>query len=85
MTLTVKTLRGVLGWTALINYALLVLWFVVFLFAHDWLYHLHEGWFDLSVQTFDTVHYATMAIFELGIILFFLVPWVALLIVGRHA
>ncbi len=85
MTSTVETLRGVLGWTALINYALLALWFLVFLFAHDWLYNLHEGWFDFPVQTFDTVHYTAMAIFDLGTIMFFLVPWVALLIVGRRA
>ncbi len=83
MTLTAKTLSGVLGWSALINYALLTLWFLMFLFAHDWLYNFHHRWFDMPVQTFDAVHYLAMALYEVAIILFFLVPWVALLIVKR--
>ncbi len=81
MTLTIETLSGVLGWTALINYALLVLWFAVFLFAHDWLYRLHSRWFNLPTQTFDTLHYAGMIFYKLCIFLFFLTPWLALCIV----
>ncbi len=83
MTLTIETLRAVLGWATLINYALLVWWFLMFLFAHAWMYRLHNEWFDLPVQTFNTVHYLGMAFFKMGIFLFFLVPWLALLIATR--
>ncbi len=83
MTLTIQTLKRVLGWATLINYALFALWFLLFVFAHDWVYHFHNQWFDLSVQTFNTVHYASMGFFKMGIFMFFLVPWVALLIATR--
>jgi hypothetical protein len=61
-----------------IAYAVLLLWFVVFVFAHDALYRLHGRWFRLSIETFDAVHYAGMAVFKLGVLLLFAVPWLAL-------
>ena len=68
----------VLLWCLGINYAILVVWFGVFCFAHDWMYHVHTRWFKLSVETFDAIHYAGMAIYKIGVILFNLVPLVAL-------
>jgi hypothetical protein len=43
---------------------------------------LHGRWFHLSSDQFDALHYAGMAIFKIGIILFNLVPFVVLWIVG---
>ena len=40
------------------------------------------GWFRLSNEQFDALHYGRMAIFKIGIILFNLVAWVVLSIVG---
>ena len=79
--MTLELVREVLGWCALINYIILILWFVVFVSAHEWMYHLHSRWFSLSKNTFDTIHYAGMAIFKLGVFLFNIVPYVALWIV----
>lgn len=79
--MTVEILRGVLAWCAVINYALLVLWFLFFSLGHDWVYRLHGKWFALSTEKFDAIHYASMAFFKLGIFLFNLVPYLALRIV----
>jgi hypothetical protein len=46
------------------------------------MYRLHGRWFRLSAEQFDALHYAGMAIYKLGIFLFCLVPYLALLIVG---
>ena len=46
------------------------------------MYRLHGRWFQLSVQQFDALHYAGMAMFKIGILLFNLVPYIALRIVG---
>ncbi len=62
----------------LINYAILVIWFLVFTFAHDRLYSLHSRWFRISVETFDTVNYTAMSIYKIGIMLFNLAPLIAL-------
>ena len=60
----------------------LVVWIWLFILARDFMQRLHGRWFQLSRQQFDVIHYAGMAVFKLGIILFNLVPYVALRIVG---
>ncbi|MFT3743342.1 MAG: hypothetical protein QM785_03505 [Pyrinomonadaceae bacterium] len=65
-------------WCTAINYAILIVWFVVFIFAHDWLYRMHTRWFKMPVETFDSIHYAGIAVYKIGILLLNLVPLIAL-------
>jgi hypothetical protein len=64
------------------NYGVLVVWWLVFLLAHDGMYRLHGRWFHRSVEQCDALHYAGMALFKIGMLLFNLVPSIALRIVG---
>ncbi len=80
--MSINTLRNALLWCAVINYGVLLVWFLFFILAHDFMHRLHNRWFQLSRQQFDVIHYAGMAIFKLGIILLNVVPYVALRIVG---
>lgn len=80
--MSIETVRAVLLWCAIINYGVLLVWFLFFILARDFMHRLHGRWFHLSVEQFDAIHYAGMAIFKLGIILFNLVPYIALRIVG---
>jgi hypothetical protein len=80
--MTIALTRHFLLWCTVINYGILLVWFLVFVFAHDWIQRIHSRWFRLSRDQFDTVHYAGMSIFKIGIILFNLVPLVALSIRG---
>lgn len=72
------TIKTFLLYSFVFNYALLMIWFCVFSFAHDWLYHLHKQWFHFSPETFDVLHYAGMAGYKIGIILLNIAPLVAL-------
>ncbi len=80
--MTLELVRDTLLWCTVINFALLMVWFVGFLVARDWIRRLHGKWFRLSEESFDAIHYAAMAIFKLLIVVFNLVPYIALLIVG---
>jgi len=71
-------MKEVLLWCVGINYGVLLVWFGVFVYAHDWMYRRHTRWFKLSVETFDGLHYAGVSIYKIGIILLNLVPLVAL-------
>jgi hypothetical protein len=71
-------------WCLVINYGILFAWFVAFVFAHGWLFKLHTRWFHLSAERFDSIHYAGMAIYKIGILLFNLAPYVALLVLGAY-
>jgi len=75
------TIKTFLLYSFAFNYALLMIWFCVFIFAHDWLYSLHNRWFNFSPKTFDTLHYAGMAGYKVGIILLNIAPLVALWLV----
>jgi hypothetical protein len=79
--MSVELVRDVLGWSTVINFGLLILWFLFFILAHDWFYKFHARWFKLSVETFDAIHYASMAFFKLCIFVFNLVPYLVLRIV----
>jgi len=80
--MTIEIVREMLLWCAVINYAVLLWWFLALLVAHDWMYRLHSRWFRLTVERFDTVHYSGMAMYKIGILLLNLAPYVALRIVG---
>ena len=76
--MTINEIRNLLLWCTAINYAVLFIWFGVFVFAHGWMHRMHGRWFKLSVETFDTIHYAGLAVYKIGILLFNLVPLIAL-------
>ncbi|MGH8105833.1 MAG: DUF6868 family protein [Arenimonas sp.] len=79
--MTIDQLQSFLIWCAGINYAILIVWFAVFVFAHDRLYRIHSGWFKLSPEMFDALNYASVAIYKIGIMLFLVVPLIALYLV----
>jgi len=79
-----SSVRDLLLRCLVINYVILLWWFGVFVFAHGWLFRIHTRWFRMSEERFDAVHYAGMAGYKIGILLFNLSPWLALLIASRH-
>jgi len=80
--MTLEIIRSALAWCAVLNLVLLLVWFLLFVLARDWIYRLHGRWFKLSPEQFDAVHYAGMALFKIGIWLFNLIPYFSLRIVG---
>jgi hypothetical protein len=78
----IERVRKTLLWCTVINYGILLVWFLFFMLAHDGMYGLHGLWFHLSVEQFDALHYGGMALYKIGILLFNLVPYIALRIVG---
>ena len=80
--MTIEVTRSFLLWCTVINYGVLLVWFLVVVFAHDWILRIHGRWFRLSRDQFDALHYAGMSIFKVGIILFNLVPFIVLSILG---
>jgi uncharacterized protein DUF6868 len=83
--MTIEAVRRVLLWCSVINYGVLLVWFLFFMLAHDWMYQFHGRWFRLSVEQFDMLHYAGMSVYKLGIILLNLVPYIALRICQRNS
>ena len=69
--------------SVLINYIILMIWFLAIIFARDWIKQVHGKWFNLSDATFDAIHYGGMAVYKIGILLFNLVPLIAIYFMGK--
>ena len=80
--MTIEIIRDAFAWCSVLSICLLLFWFVFFMLAHDWIHRFHSKWFKMSVETFDAIHYAGMALFKIGIWLFNLIPYFALRIIG---
>lgn len=78
----IEFMREFLLWCTIINFGILVVWWLGFIAARDWMQRFHGKWFRMSDERFDAAHYTGMAIFKIGIILFNAVPLLVLYIVG---
>jgi hypothetical protein len=83
--MSLEMVRKALLWCTVLNYGVLLVWWLFFLFAHEWMYGLHSRWFHVPVEQFDALHYVGIALYKLGILLLNLVPSIALCLVGQPA
>jgi hypothetical protein len=80
--MSVATLRSLLLWCGLINYAVLVLWGLSMLLPHSWLYRLVGRCYRISPEQIDTSTYSGILTYKILVLVFNFVPYIALLIVG---
>jgi hypothetical protein len=80
--MTLETIRAVVAWCSVINLGLLLLWVLFIWLFNDWIYRLHSKWIQISKEQFNAMHYGGMGLFKMGILLFNLVPYLAMRIVG---
>ena len=80
--MTVETVRAMLGWAALINSGLVLIWFAFFVFAHEFAHRVHSRFFALSREKFDELNCLMMGIYELMILVVLLGPYLGLRILG---
>ena len=79
-----ETAKNFLLWCTVLNYGILLLWSVLFRWAHDWHYNLTKSWFsDLSAESYDMVNLFGIAFYKLAVMVFNLVPYIALCIMTR--
>ncbi len=80
--MTIELVRSALLWCTVINFGLLGLWGLLFLLPHEWMYQVAGRVSRLSPEQLDTISVAGTLVYKVGILLFNLVPYLALRIVG---
>ena len=80
--MSIEMLRSTLLWCTAINYAVLLIWFLLYVLPHGWLYRLWGRWFHLTDEQFDALSFGGILLYKLGIMLFNLAPLVALYLAG---
>jgi hypothetical protein len=80
----IETAKTFFLWCTVLSYGILFTWTIVFRFARDWHYNLTVHWFpDLSAERYDMVNLFGIAIFKIAVIMFNLVPYLALCLMSR--
>ena len=78
----IQTLTTFFMWCTILNVALLVLSSLFCICARDWAYRIHSKLFSISRETFNVMMYSFIALYKLLVIVFSLIPYIALLIIG---
>jgi hypothetical protein len=78
----INSITAFFMWCTILNVALLVLSSLICVCAGDWVYRIHSKWFSISRETFNVVIYSFIALYKILVIVFILIPYIALLIVG---
>ena len=78
----IQTLTKFWMWCTIINGALLVLWTIMCISAPDLVYRTQSKWFPIPRETYNVVIYSFLGLFKIVFLVFNVVPYIALLIVG---
>jgi len=78
----IQTLTLFFMWCSIINGSLLVLWIAMCVLVPDLVYRTQRIWFPIPRETFDVVIYSMLGLFKIIFLVFNLVPYIALLIIG---
>ena len=74
----IMNLEAFFLWSFIVNYSILLVWFLMILFASDFVYHLHKRWFHVPREKFNSINYMWMGFYKLSIFLFNFSPYIAI-------
>jgi hypothetical protein len=80
--MSIPTLTTFFMWCTILNFGIMIAWTIVLASAPDFMYRILIKWFPMPRETFNVVVYSGLAMFRILFVVFILVPFVALLIVG---
>ena len=78
----IQTLTSFFMWCTIINTGLLIFLALIYMLAPNLAYRLQSKFIPISRETFDVVFYSFMGLFKVIVLVFNVVPWIALLIIG---
>jgi hypothetical protein len=78
----IETIRAFFMWCTIINGSLFILSFMMTAYAGDWVYRISSVWYRIPRDMFNVVIYCFIGLFKLFVIVFNVVPYLTLLIIG---
>ena len=80
--MNLEILTQIFQWSTILGVVIYAFSVFMTIIARDFMYGFHKRWFELSRETFSVAIYSYLGIFKVLLILFLLVPYLALLVVG---
>jgi len=78
----IQTLTAFFMWCTIINVAFLVFLALIFMLAPDIVYRLQSRFIPISQETFNLVFYSFIGFYKAVVLIFNVVPWLVLMIIG---
>jgi hypothetical protein len=78
-----QTLTSFFLWCSIINGGILALWLLFCMFAPELVYRTQNKWFPLPRETFHLIIYSFLGLFKIIFLVFNIVPYLALRILGQ--
>ncbi len=78
----IQTLTTFFMWCTILNLGVLILTSVMCVFFGDFSYRMNHRFFSISRETFNVALVCFIGLFKIFVIVFNLVPYIALLIIG---
>jgi len=78
----IQTLTTFFMWCTIINLGLLILSSLARIFLSDFSYRMNNRFFSISREAFNIAFCSFIGLFKIFVIVFNLVPYIALLIIG---
>ncbi len=79
-----QRLTAFFKWCSIINIAVFALSVIVIVAASDFIYLVHGQLFHMPREAFDVALYSFLGLYKISILVFNLVPYVALRIIARE-
>ena len=80
--MTIATMTEFFQWCTIWGMGLYIWTAIMSIFARDFMYGFHKKWFDMPRETFNVAIYSYLGFFKIVLIVFILVPYLALLVMG---
>lgn len=78
----IQTLTSFFMWCSIINIGMLFFLALIYMLAPNLVFQLQSKFIPISRETFDIVFYSFIGFFKVVVLVFNVVPWIALLIIG---
>jgi len=79
----IHLMRAFFKWCTILNGGLLIVFSLIVRFAGAWVFGMHSQWIPISEDSFPDAIYLLLGLFKIFVIACNLVPYVALVIIGR--
>lgn len=79
--MSLSDIESLLGWSAIINMSILIYWFLMLIFAKDWIYQQQQKYFNIKKGGFILANYWLMGLYKILIIFFNIVPYLILIFI----
>jgi hypothetical protein len=78
----IQMLTAFFMWCTIINGGILIVWGLFFMFAPELVYRTQSRFFPIPRESFTVILYCFLGLFKVFVLIFNVVPWVALVIIA---